>query len=662
MITELRYLLGLGRLPLARAVTTGLHNVMAPFLHRCSLVTLLLASSLSAHGGQYRGPPIGLVPGALPSSLTGGRLGPVPKPTTGARDIVAFSRTWQTWWEFNKEPYLKSRIKGITPPITGSDDFYLGQRRAMQLTDVLQATKKDRQERIVPALVKMLEKDRSRDIQSASVIALGKVGLDGAGIQLEKVISERIARDDQEVRESAVLALGIIGRRETVPILADLLIDGRAARKLAEREEVRNRTRAYAAYGLGLLARRVGDPSLSQQIYDLLWKTLQDKNIKDRDLRTAIVNGLGVMRSDTSRSSDKRLAWQAVEGLLDWFGQDLGATDESVQAHAAVAIGRLLGRGETSLHRRCKEVFAKTLNAKKRRGNPILQSSAIALGMLTMPAEANGNEAAFSESLRDNWQKGVDQTARQLSVMSLGRIGGKANKEWLVKAYARGNKSSERPWLALSLGLLTEPDAARGKPDEFVGDMLLGDLLLASSDDSRSALAIAVGLNGHVEAAPKMLRMLREYEGDSRTAGYLCVGLGLLRDEGAAQMMTEVMLRSSRRPFLLQQAAVGLGCLGDRHANDHLLQMIQETESVAVLAAIASSISRIGDRRAIDTLVKLSEDRSISKLARAFVAAALGGVGDKDDLPWNTPLSVDTNYATGMDTLTNGATGVLDIL
>ena len=90
MITELRYFLGLGRLPLARAVTTRLHNVMAPLLPRCSLVTLLLAASLSAHGGQYRGPPIGLVPGTLPPSLTGGRLGPVPKPTTGARDIVAF--------------------------------------------------------------------------------------------------------------------------------------------------------------------------------------------------------------------------------------------------------------------------------------------------------------------------------------------------------------------------------------------------------------------------------------------------------------------------------------------------------------------------------------------------------------------------------------------
>jgi hypothetical protein len=401
---------------------------------------------------------------------------------------------------------------------------------------------------------------------------------------------------------------------------------------------------------------------LSQQVHDLLWQTLQDKTIKDRDLRTAIVNGLGVMRSDTMRSSDKRLAWQAVEELLDWFSQDLGATDESVQAHAAVAIGRLLGRGDSSLHRRCKEVFAKTLNAKKRRGNSVLQSSAIALGMLTMPEEANSNEAAYNEALRYNWQKGVDQTARQLSVVSLGRIGGKANKEWLAKAYTRGNKSSERPWLALSLGLLTEPAAAKGKPDEFIGDMLLEDLLSASTDDSRSALAIAVGLNGHPEAAPKMLRMLRDHEGDSRTAGYLCIGLGLLRDDGATQMLTEVMLRSTRRPFLLQQAAVGLGCLGDRHANDRLLQLIQETDSVAVLAAIASAISRIGDRRAISTLIKLSEDRSMSKLARAFVAAALGGVGDKDELPWNVPLSVDTNYATGMDTLTNGSTGVLDIL
>ena len=45
-----------------------------------------------------------------------------------------------------------------------------------------------------------------------------------------------------------------------------------------------------------------------------------------------------------------------------------------------------------------------------------------------------------------------------------------------------------------------------------------------------------------------------------------------------------------------------------------------------------------------------------------LVAAALGGVADKDTMPWNVPLSVDVNYATGIDTMTNGTTGVLDIL
>ena len=47
---------------------------------------------------------------------------------------------------------------------------------------------------------------------------------------------------------------------------------------------------------------------------------------------------------------------------------------------------------------------------------------------------------------------------------------------------------------------------------------------------------------------------------------------------------------------------------------------------------------------------------------RAFAAAALGGVGDKDALPWNTLIARDMNYMATVDTLVNGSTGVLDIL
>ena len=299
---------------------------------------------------------------------------------------------------------------------------------------------------------------------------------------------------------------------------------------------------------------------------------------------------------------------------------------------------------------------------KERRGNPILQSSAIALGMLVLPAEQHPADEVFSEVLQSQWKKGRNQTARQLAVMSLGRIGGKANRDWLAKAYSRGNKATDQPWLALSLGVLCAPAAERGEPDAFIGEMLLDELVEAATDDKRSALAVAVGLTGYSMAPTKLLNLLQQHAGDARTAGYLCIGLGLLRDPVATEQLSEVLSRSTRRPFLLQQCAVGLGVLGDRSANQQLVSMLRDTDSVAVLAAIASAIGRIGDRRAIDALVAMTADRGISKLGRAFVAAALGGVGDKDELPWNVPLSVDCNYATGMDTLTNGATGVLDIL
>ena len=51
-------------------------------------------------------------------------------------------------------------------------------------------------------------------------------------------------------------------------------------------------------------------------------------------------------------------------------------------------------------------------------------------------------------------------------------------------------------------------------------------------------------------------------------------------------------------------------------------------------------------------------------LARGFAAAALGIVADKEDLPWNTKISVDLNYRASSSTLNDagGGTGILNIL
>ena len=607
----------------------------ARVLFACSV----FACCLPAHGGQYRGP----------------------TPMNGARDNVPIPASWKTWWESNKEPYLR-RAAGAEGPVTGSDDFYVGSRRAPAAAEPIKTTMDDRRSRIVPALVALIDKERTRDVQSACLVALGKVGLDAPGIDLEAVLAARIPRDDQEVRETAVLALGIAGRPTAVSRLMAIASDDAEGRKLADMAEVGVRLRTFAAYGLALIARRSGEPALQLKVHERLWSLLRDPAVSSRDLRVACVLGIGILRADPDRAADKRLAWRAVDDLLGWFHEDLGPGEELVQEHAPISIARLLGRGTSDLHQRCKKELVDTLETSSRRGNAILSSAAIALGMMSLPAESHAEDGAASRALRRNYDRGAEEHVRMFSVMAIGRIGGAANRDWLLSSYPRGNTTMEKPWLAIGLGLLAADAASQGKVDEEIARLLLRELENAAHEDMVLPLAVAVGLTGHKHAATKVAGMLRDRAENEVVAGYLCIALGLLGDPAAVPTLVEVLERSQRKPFLLQQCAVALGRLGDRDVTKRLVVMMRDGNSVAVLAALASAISRIGDRDAIDALIAASTDKEMPKLGLAFVAAALGGVGDKDPLPWNWPLSVDANYASAVDTLTNGTTGILDIL
>lgn len=632
---------------------------------RASVAFAALASALLAHGGQYRGPDQPGIPGprAPGAPTTGGPANPgAPAPNTGSGPSITDGVSWQVWWEYNKDEFLQAGTIAQDAPITGSDDFYLGVRRREVPIDLLQPNATDLKERIVPALVQLMGRERNRDVQSACAMALGKIGLDAPGIDVTQVLAGLVARDDQEVRETAVLAIGVAGRPQGLPVLCSLLKDDADGRRLAMRNEVGDRTRAYAAYGLGLLARRSDDLAVKTTAHDALFAVLKDPAITHRDLRTAAVCGLGLLVPDPERSAHKRLAWQTVDELLAWYQLDLGRGDELLQAQAPIAIGRLLGRGTTPLHERCKELFVVEFVARERRSNPILQSAAIALGMLCQPGEVHAADAVFSQGLQKHYERGTDRLSRCFAVMSLGRIGGAGNRQWLQQAYVRAHKTVERPWLALALGLIGQAAARAGSPDEDLARMLVDELPAAPKQDQQPAYAIAIGLCGDRTAVPFLAKYLRENEVHEQLGGYACVALALLGDPVTAPLLGEIMMRSQRRPFLLQQAAVALGRLGDKQATLKLLEMLRANESVAVLAAIATAIGQIGDKRAIDPLIAVTKSDEVTKLARAFAAAALGGVGDRSVLPWNAPLSRDSNYAAAVDTLTNGSTGVLDIL
>jgi hypothetical protein len=226
------------------------------------LFAALFTVSLSAHGGQYRGPGDVVPPGAgggrtgRPSGpTTGGPAGPsAPRPSgpatggpagpttggppggptgpggprTGGRGtrIGIDLSQWQFWWEFNKDPFIKLRDAiNQGAPETGSDEFYLGSTRA-KVTATHAPTKEDRIN-VLATLRRAMESTNNVDITTACMIAMAKIGMDHPEFKLKDIFTPHLKSKNQEVRETAALALGIAAQTESdeLDILIKLALD-----------------------------------------------------------------------------------------------------------------------------------------------------------------------------------------------------------------------------------------------------------------------------------------------------------------------------------------------------------------------------------------------------------------------------------------------------
>lgn len=631
------------------------------------VVFALVAALALAHGGQYRGPWGGpsappVVPGPGGPTTGGPGLPTSPGPTTGGGGGFDDATSWQVWWEFNKDSFLRVREAVMDAPVSGSDEFFLGPTRTTVARDAMFPSEKERRDRIVPALVELLRREDHRDIVTATLVSLARIGLDAPGIVLEEVFARYLPRDEQEVRETAVLAFGITGRATGLPYLQALLRDDKRGREFVEEAEVGERTRAFAAWSLGLLAWRSTDSAVKQQVHDLLVPILKDDDVKGRDLRVAVISALGLLRPASSRAADKRLQWQTVDDLLAYYQRDLGKGDQLVQAHVPTALARLLGRGREATHQRVKKLLLGELSGKERRNPTIYMSAALALGQLAMAPEDEAEDAAVSEALLRTYREQHDRQTRNFALIALGRIGGEQNRRDLLALWPTAHKLADRPWLAMALGLIAWSKRAGGAIDDDIGRLLREEILDQENEEALSAFAVGLGLTGWEPAYDDLMEQLKKHEKRERVAGYLCVAAALLGNREATPELSAIMGRSLRRPFLLQQSAIALGRLGDKAAVPQLQDMLTKSESVASLASIAGGIGEIGDRRTITPLLDMLKDDALGKLARAFVAASLGRIGDKDKLPWNVPYSLDVNYRADVDTLINGMNGILDIL
>lgn len=672
------------------------------------LVASLCLSPAFAHGGQYTGPKDVVPPGAgggrAPSGpTTGGRGGPTTPPpgmpaapgspttgggsptggppgpaargaaTTGGPTMADDLTRWDIWWEINKAQYLhlKDAIHA-QDPLSGDASFWLGATRRAEDRQVLAPTEKDIQIDVLPALQQALTGSEQRDIVSSCMAAMAKAG-HRPGFRLEQLFLPRVRVGDQEVRETAALALGIAGpggHDDAFAGLVALATDSADGRKLAARAEVDLRTRTFATYGLGLFAKATSDPICKQRALTTLQGLMRDPAAATRDLRVATILSLGLLGPDTITPAGLAIQREAVDALRTCWLEDLGPSWHLVQAHCATSLQRLIPRTDP-LAEGLRDQLARDLDGKLRKQttHDLARSAVLALGELALPCDdarsaGAANVALLLRTLREH----KDAQTRAFAAIALGRTPG-AHARGVLLAQLEDAPAHKVSWLALGLGVHEFHRRADCRatntvfaPHRELGDVLLRKLREHRSPEVQGACTIALGLSQHLPAAPALQQLLADSLAKEDVAGHVCIALALMGDTTAKEPIQQLLGLSVRRPTLLAHAAMALGRLGDKSVADRLLGMLRASDSnLARMSAIARALGHIGDRRTIRPMVELLHDNSLTDLSRAFAAVGLGGIADQRLLPWNSGIGCGLNYRAATATLIDGATGILDI-
>lgn len=669
-----------------------------------------------AHGGTYRGPGDTVPPGggggggggaspaspgsgspASPSAPSPGSPAPAApgtpaggpaagnKPTTGGGDMGPDLTLWSFWWEFNKDPYinLKAAVHaGETK--TGSSNWFLGQGQGQDAKDSMRPSKADIENKIVPALMAALDNETNNDIVTGAMMALAKIG-DEPDEEGNSVFAEKfkgfLSDGNQEIAETAAIALGILANQSSIQVLEDLLQDSPAGRQAAGGGEVDIRTRAFAAYGLALVGNSIsGDDgdAVRQGIIKTLRETLESDTSSTRDIRVATLIAMGLVPLEKMGVDEEAAAaeddgvidtrLEQINYLIDFFKSD---AHYFVRAHAPTAICRLLeGTDGPAFQAKREEVaklFLDTLKADKDK-KEVIQSCVLALGQLG-DTDPKGIDAEIRKGLMNVIKNVNDTQARNFSMVALAQAGSRTGEgdptaaidevsKFFQTQLVKG-KNATRPWAALGIGVFGH-ELKENTPLAVIE--ALRSELIGERTPRVGAYAVGAGILGDQSFTQPLLEKLDRMK-DDEARGYICLALGLMNATEAKIPINEIVKTSTYRPVLLQQAAIALGLLGDKNVVSDLVDTLNASKSLATQAALSAALGYIGDKRSIDPLVEMLRNDKLTSRARGFAAVALGIVADKEPLPWNSKIAVNLNYRATTATLndTNG-TGILNIL
>jgi HEAT repeat protein len=566
----------------------------------------------------------------------------------------------------------------------------------------------------------ILRSTRDVPVVSAALIATARLG-NGLGEETKARIAatfvDHLGSESQEISETSALSLGILGTDRALEVLLQILAADDEGAVLVDREVIPERTRAFAAYGLGLMAHRRDTSTLRQRIAASLMEALSSGPSSD-DLAAAAMLSLGLcpapltltVPGEATRLSPHAHDVVSRSAQLRWLHARVASSRRPKEAkkaihmslptlcHAIVALGRL-ARYAPDPARREALVLLEDFVTKQSAHAHLRTSAVIALGQAMTcghrPADRAGRQGLVK--ILESGQA-LERRFASIALAEASSVQGPATpisgdvdgdsdpdpepnpesdpagfagldsvNRALLRKLALG-RSSTLPWFAMALGIQRVRLEQAGVPwDETIALAMRRKLQSEKDPSLRGAFALATALvhqgadeASAAEAGVQVHRALeRTMEGAPRAQ--MAIALGLLRFEPAREDLIKLMENSRFNPDVLQSASVALMMYDEPSVIPRLLEMLKKARSSSVRASASAALGRVGDSRAIEPLLELARNRLQPSAVRAFALVSLGQICESSPLPWRTPVSHATPYFAVTGALQNGSSGLLDL-
>ncbi|MEN8150373.1 MAG: HEAT repeat domain-containing protein [Planctomycetota bacterium] len=572
----------------------------------------------------------------------GGNNGPGGIATPGGKKRAAPKmmsfENWLFWWAYNKDEILnlKSRLKNRETNIaSGSSGPFLGKGKGG--TGTQSATPQMIKSVIVPALESVVDnKDIHPDIRGGALIGLARAEPTKKYLDRFFAISKADSDEDKVVQESAIIALGILQIKEQE--VRDHLIS------LVEDRNYPMRGRCFAMLALGLLQ------DSSDEVFKALEGRLDGSEVH-LDVPVCALLAIGLIGDD-----------KKVPQLVEWLEAGKIGREKLSDLEKAWVVAALGKIG----HEDALKPISKVLREK---GRYAKRSAAIAIGQIATQVTDEAEQQKYAKMLMQFHKTEGDLTSKNYALTSLGRMGGHANasvkvrdgvKTFLKMQFKEVNKTTERPFVALSMGLLgfDGPDQSP-KPQALKEELaaVIRPALEARKGDKTAlgALAISLGMLKDQGSVDLLKKILSDRGMDKKLRGASAMALGLIGDQGANDVILTALKEREDRDLRVD-TAVAAGLLGSPKAVDELVKVLNDKKaSQFVLGSVALALGQIGDSRAIEPMTMILEPQKTNgtypDLTRALVAVALGQLSDRRDVRVLYRMSKDINYRASVPAL-----------